>query len=114
MPAPTPTERAAYADAWTGKSGPLNDIDEHANYQRLDSGEFVLILSTTRPASLVDLMRGDRPILSVTMQGDYIRVTLPASEYRAGGITGCLKRHSNMSDEAKAAAGERLRAARGA
>lgn len=110
--APDRELRDRLAAEWSGQPGPIAGRDEHAVYQQLDTGEWVVSLSSTRPATFVDVLRGERPITRIKLQADYVTVELPDSEYRAGGIVGALRRHSGMSDEDRAAAGERLRAAR--
>lgn len=110
---PTPTERAAFADEWAGASGLISGWEEHVVAQELANGLRVVDLTTTRPCTLVDLMRSERQILMVRIAGDSITVRLPGDEYKPGGIMSALRRHSGMSEEARRAAGERLRAARG-
>lgn len=108
----TPAERAVLVEQFRGQSGPVRGWEEHIVAQEDDAGNRVVILSTTRPATVADLLESEREVISVATQADYIRVTMPGDEYRAGGVTGALRRRVNMSDEARAAAGERLAAAR--
>lgn len=108
----TPDDRARLLSLYRGQSGPVCGWEEHIVAQENANGDREVILTTTRPATVADLLDSDRPILSVREVGDAIRVTLPGDEYRTGGVLGALRRRSTMSDEARQAAGDRLRAAR--
>lgn len=106
------SERATLANLYRGHSGPVRGWEEHIVAQEQDDGSRVVILSTTRPATVADLLDSDRPVLSVTEKGDTIRVMMPGDEYRPGGVTSALRRRVNMSEEQRDKARERLSAAR--
>lgn len=111
----TAAERAAMIAEYRGQSGPTGEaVEEHIVYQTDDSGRRVVILSTTRPATVADLLDTDRPVVSVQRQADYIRVTMDGDQYRPGGVVGALRRKGrDLTDEERAAMGERLRASLG-
>ena len=105
--------RAALVTRYRGQPGPTGEgREEYAAYQ-WDAGlrAYVLRIETTRPATIADLLDSDRPVLSVTEQGDYVRAVLPASEYAGTGVLGCLRRRqADLSDEDRAARSERAKA----
>lgn len=106
-----PTLRATLIERFRGQPGPTGDgREEHLYFATHDTYGEVVTITTTRPATVADLLESDRPVLAVVESGDTIRVTLPGDEYRAGGILGALRRRVNMSDEQRAQAGARMRA----
>lgn len=107
-----PQERTRLAALYQGSSGPQNGREESITFEQFRDGIERVVLYTTRPATVADLLQSDRPIESIEDKGETIRVVMPGDEYRMGGVLGALRRHVNMSEEQRAAAGERLKAAR--
>lgn len=109
-----PELRAHLAITLKGQPGPQRGFEESVACQTLDTGEEVVTIYTTRGATVADLCADDRPIFSVILRGDTYQIRMPADEYKPGGVLSALKRHSNMSEEDRKAAGDRLRLARAA
>ena len=111
----TPELRATLRDRYAGKPGLLGDArEEHLAYQYDEErGSYVLIISTTRPATIGDLLDSDATVYRIKEQADYVTAYVEGSEYEAGALLRCRKRHLNLTDEQRAERSERARSAFG-
>lgn len=104
----TESQRADLIARYAGQPGLQKGREEAIGFEEHADGVERVVLYTTRPATVADLLESDRPVESVEDKGETIRVVLPASEYRMGGILGALRRRVEMSEEQRRAAGERM------
>lgn len=111
----TPELRSTLRDRYAGKPGLLGDArEEHLAYQYDEErGSYVLIISTTRPATIGDLLDSDATVYRIKEQPDYVTAYVEGSEYEAGALLRCRKRHLNLTDEQRAERSERARSAFG-
>lgn len=103
------SDRSLWRERTAGQPGPQRGREESVSFQEFDGAEEVVIY-TTRPATVADLLDTGRSIIGIVLRGDTYQIRLPGSEYRMGGILGALRRRVEMSDEQRAAAGARMRA----
>lgn len=107
----TPEERAAWRTRTAGQPGPQTTREESVSFQSFGDGVERVCVHTTRPATVADLIDSERPILSITSHGDTLRVLLPGTEYRMGGVIGALKRAAReLTEEQREVLRERGRA----
>lgn len=110
----TPELRSTLRDRYAGKPGLLGDArEEHLAYQYDEERRsYVLIISTTRPATIGDLLDSDATVYRIKEQPDYVTAYVEGSEYEMGALLKYRKRHVEMTDEAKAELAARFAAAR--
>lgn len=102
----TPEQLAEWREKTVGQAGPQVDREESIMFD----GQ--VRVYTTRGATVADLIDTGRTIHAIVLKGDTYVVYLSGKEYRPGGVLGALRRRVNMSDEQRAAASSRLKAAR--
>lgn len=103
----TPQLRAELIVTCKGRSGP-RDGDETISYRATDG----VSIATMRPATIADVLEREHIVaIDYATNGETHVLRLPPEMWASA--VGCLaRRPSEMSDEARAAAGARLSAAR--